>query len=227
MSLWDRLVQADATGPKIPVHQFMAAMGEWERGLMTRAEVITAFGLLAAEEADLDNLKAKFFPLPELYVLPGGLTLTNIGTAYDSIPATKSLGYVRLETFGITELEINLRYNQQSAGQIDFQLWNETDAVSIGVSSTTGVGDNKNPIGTFTPATSPMPAGLKILRVRCKSAVAADDAFYYGGNIRLIRDGQMQASVLHEVLLMAEKFVRGGIAPLASIAALKARLGVA
>jgi hypothetical protein len=200
MSLWDRLVPADETTIKIPVHQFMACLGEWDRGKMTRAEIIAAFALSVSEETDLDNLKAKFFPLPELYVLPGGLQLTNIGTAYDTIQATKSLGYVRLETFGITGLELNLRYNQLSAGQLDWQLWNETDVAQIGVLSTSGVGDNKNQTQTFTPATSPMGVGLKILRVRCKSAATADDAFYYGGNIRIVRNGQMRAEVLHEVL---------------------------
>ena len=51
MALFARLVGSEE--PKLPVHQFMAALSELARGQMTRAEIVTAFDLTVAEDADL------------------------------------------------------------------------------------------------------------------------------------------------------------------------------
>ena len=58
MSLLDRLSGAEK--PKIPVHQFQAAVDLWALGLVTRTNIINEFGLSVAEEGDLDFLKTKF-----------------------------------------------------------------------------------------------------------------------------------------------------------------------
>lgn len=69
MALYDRLVGYDPgfaplTGLKIAVHQFVAGLAEGARGAVTRAQIITAFGIQPAEEADLDALIAKAVALP-------------------------------------------------------------------------------------------------------------------------------------------------------------------
>jgi hypothetical protein len=59
MGLVDRLyhtTQDPAVGGKIGVHAFMAAMGELERGEVTRAQIVTAFNLSAEDETELDAL---------------------------------------------------------------------------------------------------------------------------------------------------------------------------
>lgn len=59
MALYERLVLASDTNPKIPVHQFMAAVAEAVRGQSGRAAIITMFALRTEDEADLDFLIAK------------------------------------------------------------------------------------------------------------------------------------------------------------------------
>jgi len=46
--------------PKLPVHQFWAALSEWTFGEVSRQDVIDAFGIQANEEADLDWLFTKY-----------------------------------------------------------------------------------------------------------------------------------------------------------------------
>jgi hypothetical protein len=58
MGLLNRLTGAEQ--PKLPVHQFQAALFEWELGAVTRADVITAFGITVPEETELDWLKARY-----------------------------------------------------------------------------------------------------------------------------------------------------------------------
>ena len=59
MALYERLVLSSETEPKIPVHQFMAAIAEAVRGQVTRAQIITAFELRVEDETDLDFLITK------------------------------------------------------------------------------------------------------------------------------------------------------------------------
>lgn len=53
MSLLDRLLNLE--DPKIPVHQFSAAMGEYKRGAVTGGQVAAAFDLTAEEITQLQN----------------------------------------------------------------------------------------------------------------------------------------------------------------------------
>lgn len=53
MALFHR-ISKEAEGNKIPIHQFSAAIREYMRGRMTRAEIISAFNLLADDTPGLD-----------------------------------------------------------------------------------------------------------------------------------------------------------------------------
>ncbi len=53
MALLDRILGTEA--PKIPAHQFVAALAEYKRGEVTGAQVATAFGLSQPEIAALGN----------------------------------------------------------------------------------------------------------------------------------------------------------------------------
>jgi hypothetical protein len=57
MALLDRLTGDEE--PKLPSHQFAAAMEEWAQGQMTRAQVIAAFSISASEETQLDAIKSR------------------------------------------------------------------------------------------------------------------------------------------------------------------------
>lgn len=47
--LIDRIQGTDATRPKLPMHQFAAALAEYARGRLTRAQLATAFDLQGSE----------------------------------------------------------------------------------------------------------------------------------------------------------------------------------
>lgn len=61
MALVERLL---GTEKKIPVHSFMAAMGELQRGEVTRVQVIAAFELDTSATAQLDVLIAHVQAMP-------------------------------------------------------------------------------------------------------------------------------------------------------------------
>lgn len=57
MALIERLMGKDRiANPRIHVHSFIAAMGEWERGRTNRAQIVASFGLRPEDEIDLDAL---------------------------------------------------------------------------------------------------------------------------------------------------------------------------
>jgi len=90
MALYERLVLPSAADPKIPVHQFMAAVAEAVRGQVTRAQIIAAFGLRVEDETDLDFLITKVGTLvvAEKFeftrVLHDILLLAETGLAYNT-----------------------------------------------------------------------------------------------------------------------------------------------
>ena len=64
MKLYDRIAKSDvflaqAQIRGIPPHTFIAALREYARGEMTRAEIITSFALSAEETVGLDAILAK------------------------------------------------------------------------------------------------------------------------------------------------------------------------
>jgi hypothetical protein len=71
MALYERIVgKLDDGEPlpdsmeKIPVHQLMAALNEWGRGFLTRAQVINGFNIEPSEEASLDFIAGKWTSYP-------------------------------------------------------------------------------------------------------------------------------------------------------------------
>ncbi len=52
MGLIHRLEGSES--PKVPVHQFMAALGEYKRGAASQAQIVAAFNLSEAEETQLE-----------------------------------------------------------------------------------------------------------------------------------------------------------------------------
>jgi hypothetical protein len=224
MGLYERLTGVGMVNgeTKIHVHQFMGALGELERGKMTRAQVISAYNLSASEQTELDTLTARILAQPESYPLGAYNVLTNVGTAFDTIAQAKGLGFVAVDVTGITRLEIRIRYNKVGTGTLTWQLWNETDGSEVGsVDDAAAAGDNKTASIVVTPV-SPLSGGVKLLRPRIKSTVAADDPVYYGACLFLRRIELITSDVLHQLLLLAED----SVAPLNSVAALKTRLGV-
>lgn len=63
MGLVERLMGWQPTGEdliKIPVHQFTAAMAEWNRGFTNKAQIVALFSLRPEDEVDADALIAQF-----------------------------------------------------------------------------------------------------------------------------------------------------------------------
>jgi hypothetical protein len=108
------------------------------------------------------------------------VTLTNVGTAYDSVANAKGLGIGLLNFTGITQLTFCVYYSKVGTGVLSWQLWNDTDGSQIGViTDSAAAGDNKVQQATFSVSL----AGVKRIRVRAKSTVATDDPVFYGAAV--------------------------------------------
>ncbi len=221
MALYARLIGTEE--PRIPIHAFIGALGEWERGKITRTQVVNGFTITTSSElADLDSTFAKIIPPPDSISFGAFVSMTNVGTTYDSIAASKGLGYARVEGSGISGVEFTVRYNKIGTGTLSWQLFDDTNSVEVGViDDAAAAADNRQGTIEITPG-SPLAAGLHTLRVRCKSTVAADDPVYYGAALRIRRVNSMFAALLHEVLLMGDS----RIPPYDTEAAIKTRLGI-
>jgi hypothetical protein len=55
MALLDRLIAPLENEEKLPIHEFMAALAEYKRGVVTKQNIITAFGLNTAEANALQD----------------------------------------------------------------------------------------------------------------------------------------------------------------------------
>jgi hypothetical protein len=219
MGLIERLMGDEP--PKLSVHPFHGALGEWERGNKTRAEVISAFSIQASEEAELDALFARLVPVPESISMGGTVVLTNVGANFDTTSASKGLGFVRVEGAGITGAEWTCRWNKIGTGTLDFQLWDETTSTQLAIiTDTAAAGDNRQQTETIVPG-SPLSVGSHLLRVRVRSSVATDDPVYYGSSLRIRRASQLPSTVIHEILCLAEMK-----ALYSTAAAVRTRLGL-
>lgn len=109
--------------------------------------------------------------------LGGFVTLTNIGTAYDTINAARGLGLVNVDLTNVVAIDFGVNVNKIGNGTQSWQLWNETDGIQLGVIDDAGGTGNKTLTVTIS---SDIPAGTKTLRVRAKSTTAADDPLYFG-----------------------------------------------
>ena len=119
---------------------------------------------------------------PPCVALGAFVTLTNVGVAYDTINAAKGLGFVRVDMTNVTQVVFVVRVNKIGTGTQDWQLWNETDGTQLGVVSDAGGSGDKELSATINSLAL---TGVKQLRVRARSSVAADDPLYYGATIVL------------------------------------------
>lgn len=90
MGLYERLLRIEE--PKIPAHQFMAALGELKRGRVTAPVLAAAFALDVAEQAEAATLFDRFSggaPLTsgELHEV---LLLAEAGLAYNTVTSLKN-----------------------------------------------------------------------------------------------------------------------------------------
>jgi hypothetical protein len=227
VALIDRLLATDAT--KIPVHAFMAALGEAERGKLTRQQAIDAFALGAEDLAELDALIAKVRTPLEAYPLSGRVVLTNVGANYDTNNDSLSLPFVYVQGAGVTRIDAEIRTRKVGTGTQDYQLWDETNAAAAidTATATSGSLSDAGAAGDRTLSASrvfsaPLSPGVRKLRLRAKSSVATDDPVFLNAAILLFRVDTITADVLHHVLLLGEE----GVAPLNTAAAVRARLGL-
>ena len=231
MPLYERLTGIDigAAEQKLSVHAFMASLGEFERGQMSRAQVITGFGLSTEEEPELDTLTDLVRSPLEAYPLSGRVTLTNVGAAYDTNTDSQSLPFVWIQCAGITRVDLEVRVRKVGTGTQDWQLWDDTNAVAaIGPGAlTTGSLSDAGAAADRTLTASrifgaPLSPGVRKMRLRTRSSVATDDPTFLNAAMLLFRVNTITSNVLHELLLMAES----GIAPYDTLSALRTRLGV-
>ena len=107
------------------------------------------------------------------------VTLTNVGSTYDAVSVAKGLGLGLIDFTGITLIRLVLFVNKVGTGTQSWQLWNVTDSSEIGVINDTGSSGDKQLDQTFSVALT----GVKLVRIRAKSTVAADDPIFYGAAV--------------------------------------------
>jgi hypothetical protein len=103
------------------------------------------------------------------------VTLTNVGTSYDAIAASRGLKVGLLNFTGLAQVVLLVRVNKVGTGTQSWQLWNETDGTELGVIDDAGAAGVKNLQSTFSVSLT----GIKQCRVRAKSTVASDDPVFY------------------------------------------------
>ena len=218
MGLYERFTGEEQ--PRIRGHSLAAILGEVEREKLTLAQASQALGLSPAEEVEAQALFAKIVLPRESISFGGFVTLTNIGTAYDTIPASQGLGLALIQATGITSVIFGVKVNKIGTGTQSWQLFNETDTSEITVIDDAGATGIKMLSTTvnFNPA---LESGVKMIRVRAKSTVPADDPIYFGGTLGIRRSSLLTAVELHEVTMLC-----GQGEPYFPASALKARLGV-
>jgi hypothetical protein len=114
--------------------------------------------------------------------LGGYNVLTNVGAAYDTVALARGLGIVVVNMTGITSIDFRVNVNKVGTGTQSWQIWNETDGQQVGVIDDAGAAGNKTLTGTISGLAL---TGKKLLRIRAKSTVAADDPVYYGATLLL------------------------------------------
>lgn len=108
------------------------------------------------------------------------ITLTNVGSSYDTTAASRGLGLQDVNMTGVTQIVFRVRVNKLGTGTQSWQLWNETDGTQVAViDDAAAAGDNKNLVTTANVNLT----GIKTLRVRAKSTVGTDDPVFYGASI--------------------------------------------
>ena len=108
------------------------------------------------------------------------VTCTNVGTTYDNNTNSSSLPVGYLDFTGVTQLLVWVRVNKIGTGTQSWQLWNVTDSAEIAVFNDAAGAGLKDLEQTVTVAL----AGVKKLRMRTKSTVAADDPVFVAWDIK-------------------------------------------
>lgn len=104
------------------------------------------------------------------------VTLTNVGTNYDTMTASRALGLALIDFRGATTIRFVCSVQKVGTGTQSWQLWNETDGTEIGVHNDAGAAAIK----TLDQAFSVTLNGIKLVRVRAKSTVSTDDPIFLG-----------------------------------------------
>ena len=107
------------------------------------------------------------------------ITLTNVGTNYDTISAAKGLGLGLIDFTGVTTITLSIFANKVGSGTQSWQLWNVTDGTEIGAIADSGAAGEKTLSQAFAVALT----GVKTVRIRVKSTVSGDDPIFYGGAV--------------------------------------------
>ncbi len=221
MPLYERLIGTEL--PHIAVHALSGLQGELERGKLTAQQVVDALGLSAEETTEAAALLAQIVPPRESISIGGGaITLSNVGTAYDTTVASQGLGWSLVQAAGITQVVFSVMVQKVGNGTQSWQLWNETNGTEVALITDAAAAGARKVLSitvNFDPALAP---GMKVIRVRAQSTTAADDPVYFGSSISIRRANVLTAVELHEVLLCC----RIPNSPYPTVAALKARLGV-
>lgn len=113
--------------------------------------------------------------------LGGFVVLTNVGTAYDAIDASRGLGRVTADWKAYSMLFLDISSKHVGTGVLTWQLWNETDSIEVGT-----VADALNTAWHTRTAmfTQNIPTSVKTLRLRVRSTVATDDPAYGCATLR-------------------------------------------
>lgn len=201
MPLFERI--AGTVEPKIPVHALMAAIAEYERGVVTAQQVFSAFGLDASEQMELANLVTKLVGQWTALSFGSVVQLTNVGAAYDATVASRNIGYAYVEVAGIDQVLASVRVNKIGAGVQSWQLWNDSGASSVAVMQDAGAAGERE-LTTTVDLPAPLAPGVMRLRWRAMSTVAADDPWFYGGALLFRRRARLTSVELHEIFLLAE-----------------------
>lgn len=109
------------------------------------------------------------------------ITLTNLPTTYDGIPAARGLGIALIDFRGATQVTFLVYVQKVGTGTQSWQLWNETDGQEIGVINDAGPTGVKYLEAVFNVSI----AGVKRVRIRTKSTNAADDPVFFGSSVLL------------------------------------------
>lgn len=112
--------------------------------------------------------------------LGGFVVLTNVGTTFDAIDASRGLGRIEADWKAYSTLVLDVSTKHVGTGALTWELWNETDSQAIGT-----VADANSTVwhtrrGTFLN----VPTGIKVLRLRVRSTVATDDPAFGGATLR-------------------------------------------
>jgi hypothetical protein len=218
MGLYERFTGEES--PRIRGHSLAAILGEVERGFLTLSQASQALGLSPSEEQEALTLLNRLVAPRDAMSLGGLVTLTNIGNTYDATTAAQGLGLVLIQTAGVTQVIFGVRVQKIGSGTQSWQLFNDTDGTEVAVIDDAGAQAVKTLSITrdFDP---PLGAGMKTIRVRAKSTVAADDPVYFGAALSLRRASNLTSIELHEVSMLTDP-----TEPYYPATALKTRLGV-